>query len=352
MQEESREFLKRLLESPSPSGYEQPIQDVVREWASHHAEKIETDTHGNVDATHNPGGSPIVMLAGHCDQIGLMVQHIDDQGFLFVQPVGGWYRQSLLGQKLTVWSNSGPIQGVLSRKATHLMTSDEKKKVPDWTDVWIDIGANDRKEIEDLIGPGDPVTLDLGFRELRNGMVTAPGLDDKSGLWTVMETLRLLKELNCKAEVHCVSTVQEEIGLRGARTSCYSIKPDVGIAVDVCHSADIPGSDKRQLGDTRLGNGPVVFRGPNVSPVVHERLTSLAEQHEIPIQVRGAPRATGTDANAIQITGDGVATALIGIPNRYMHSPVEVVSTVDLKRASQLLAQFCASLTPDMKWTP
>jgi endoglucanase len=281
-----------------------------------------------------------------------MVQHIDDNGYLYVQPIGGWDMQILLGQALTVWTSQGPISGVVSRKAPHLLTTEERTKVPQFQDVWVDIGAKDRKDAEALILAGDPVTAELGVRELRNQLITSPALDDKVGVWTVMETLRLLQGRDLKAAVYGVSTVQEEIGLRGATTSAYGIHPQVGIAVDVCHATDTPGNDKKQLGDTKLGGGPVLFRGPNINPRVLERLQEAAKAKEIAVQVRGSPRATGTDANAIQLSRDGVATGLIGIPNRYMHSPVEVIHLEDLDQAARLLAEFCVNVTPQLDWTP
>ena len=352
MHDASRTFLKNLLETPSPSGFERPVQDVVRAWAEQFADKVLTDRHGNVIAVRNPDGQPRIMLAGHCDQIGLMVQHIDEHGFLYVQPIGGWDMQILLGQRLTVWSREGPLVGVVSRKATHLLTTEERNKVPQFTDVWIDIGVKDRSEAEKLITLGDPVTVTLGMRDLRNNLVSSPGLDDKVGVWTVMETLRLLHGQLLHGAVFCVSTVQEEIGLRGATTSAYGIHPAVGIAVDVCHATDTPGNDKKQLGDTKLGSGPAVFRGPNISPRVFGLLESIASEHSLPIQVRGAPRATGTDANVIQLSRGGVATGLVGIPNRYMHTPVEVVSLDDLDSAANLLAGFCTKVNKDVDWTP
>jgi endoglucanase len=352
MHDSSHAFLKQLLETPSPSGFERPIQDVVRGWAKPLADEIRTDRHGNVIAVMNPTGQPRIMLAGHCDQIGLMVQHIDDNGFLYAQPIGGWDMQILLGQNLTVWTKQGGVNGVLSRKAPHLLTNEERNKVPQFTDVWIDIGAKDKKEAEALVQSGDPVTVALGYGELRNHLAVSPALDDKVGVWTVMEALRVLKGRKLQAAVYCVSTVQEEIGLRGATTSAYGIHPTVGIAVDVCHASDTPGNDKKQLGDVRLGGGPAVFRGPNINPHVFDRLEETAKTYEIPIQVRGAPRATGTDANAIQLSRDGVAAGLIGIPNRYMHSPVEVVSLEDMDKAAHLLAEFCAAVSPSIDWTP
>ena len=354
MNDRSLAFLKELLQTPSPSGYEQKIQEVVRTWAKPLADEVKTDRHGNVIAAINPEGKPRIMLAGHCDQIALMVQHIDDTGFLYVQPIGGWDMQILLGQNLVVWTKEGPVTGVVSRKAPHLLTNDERNKTPQFQDVWVDIGAKDKKDAEALVTPGDPVTFDLHWREMRNGLFTSPGLDDKVGVWVVMEALSRLRLSATKpqAAVFCVSTVQEEIGLRGATTSAYGIHPAIGIAVDVTHATDTPGNDKKQLGDTKLGNGPVVFRGPNINPHVHERLRKTAEAKEIGIQIRGVPKATGTDANAIQLTRDGVATGLVGIPNRYMHSPVEVVSLEDLDRAAELLAECCLSVTATCDWIP
>jgi endoglucanase len=352
MHDASFEFLKNLLQTPSPPGDERRIQDVVRSWARPLAREVRTDLHGNVIAVLNPGGQPRLMLAGHCDQLALMVEHIDDSGFLYVQPMGGWDMQILLGQKLTIWAKSGPLSAVVSRKAPHLLSNEERKKVPEFTDIWVDFGARDRSEAESLVSPGDTITAELGVRHLRNDLFTSPALDDKVGVWTVMETLRLLHDKPLQASVFCVSTVQEEIGLRGASTSAYGIRPTVGIAVDVTHATDTPGTEKKQVGDTRINAGPVVFRGPNINPHVHERLCAAARTQQIAVQVRGVPRATGTDANAIQLAREGVATGLIGIPNRYMHSPVEVVSLKDLDNAARLLAEFCLSVTADANWVP
>jgi endoglucanase len=352
MQDQSLSFLKRLLETPSASGYERAIQDVVRDWATQFADEVRTDHHGNVIAVRHGPEQPRVMLAGHCDQIALMVQHIDDSGFLYVQPIGGWDVSILLGQNLTVWTKQGPVAAVISRRAPHLLTNEEKNKVPQFTDIWVDIGVKDRKEAEALVTPGDPVTFALGYRPMRNNMASAPAMDDKVGLWTVMEALRLLHGKSLQASVYCVSTVQEEIGLRGATTSSYGIAPTVGIAVDVTHATDTPGNDKKQLGEVKLGAGPVLFRGANINPRVYERLEQAARSSEVAVQVRGAPRGTGTDANVMQLARGGVATGLVGIPNRYMHSPVEVVHLDDLEAAARLLAEFCLSVNGDIDWTP
>lgn len=356
MDDRSHAFLKDLLETPSPSGYERPIQEVVRRWAEPLADEVRTDRHGNVIAAlfpQQPTPAPLkVLLAGHCDQIGLMVQHIDSDGFLYVQPIGGWDIPILLGQHLTVWAAGGPLPGVLSRKAPHLLTNEERNKVPQFHDLWVDVGAKSKDEAEQLVRHGDPVTIELGYRPLRNNLAASPAMDDKVGLWTVMEALRLLKDRERQAAVYAVSTVQEEVGLRGAATSTYGVNPHVGVAVDVCHATDTPGNDKKTLGEIKLGSGPVLFRGPNISPRVFAELEGAAQRAGVPYQVRGVPKATGTDANAIQISRDGVATGLVGIPNRYMHSPVEVVHLDDLDHAARLLAEFCAGLSGRTELTP
>jgi endoglucanase len=348
----AKDFLKRILETPSPSGYERPVQDLVRQYAGDFADQVRTDLHGNVIAVKNPAADLRVMLAGHCDQIGLLVQHVDEQGYLWVQPIGGWDPQMLVGQRMTVWTAKGPVPGVISRKAIHLLTEEERKQVVKLKDLWIDIGAKDRAEASELIRVGDPVTLDLGYRELRNNLSYAPGMDNKVGLWVAMEALRRAgkHKLNCAA--YAVSTVQEEIGLRGAQTSAYGIDPQIGIAIDVTHATDCPTIDKKQEGDVALGKGPVIYRGPNMNPRIVDRLVDVAGAASIPFQLAAASRPTGTDANPIQINRAGVATGLVSIPNRYMHSPVETISLDDIDHAAELLAQFLVGVSADVNITP
>ena len=354
MDDSARQFLHRLLKTPSPSGYEQQIQREVKTYIEPFADSVRIDSHGNLFATHNAANddAPKIMLAGHCDQIGLMVQHIDGDGYLYIQPIGGWDMQILLGQYMTVWTKSGPLQGVVARRAIHLLSPEERKKVPDFHDVWIDVGFKTKEEAQQSVRLGDAVTFTLGHHELRNDLEASPGMDDKVGLWVVMEALRLLHGRTTEATTVSVSTVAEEIGLRGATTAAYSIEPTIGIAVDVCHATDTPGTDKKSQGDIRCGAGPVIFRGANINPRIFDRLEEIALQHSIPHQLCGSPKATGTDANAIQISRAGVAAGLIGIANRYMHSPVEVVHRDDLSNAAKLLAEFCASVKGEDDWTP
>ena len=353
MHDASLAFLKNLLQTPSPSGFERQIQDVVRAWAKPIADEVRTDRHGNVIAVLNPGGKPRIMLAGHCDQIALMVQHIDDNGFLYVQPIGGWDMQILLGQNLTVWAKDGGIPGVVSRKAPHLLTSEERNKVPQFTDVWVDIGAKDKQGGRDAgharrpghLRPGLPRAAQRpahlarpgrqGRRLDRHGGAAAPARPAAAGG-------RLLR-------------LDRAGGDRPARRHHQRLRhpPDRRHRRGCRHATDTPGNDKKQLGDTKLGAGPVLFRGPNINPhVLRPPRPRRPRVTRSPSSCAACPRATGTDANAMQLTRDGVATGLVGIPNRYMHSPVEVVSLDDLDRAARLLAEFCLSVTPEMDWMP
>lgn len=352
MEDRALEFLVNLLTSPSPSGYEQPVQTVVRNYAGQFASEVRTDWHGNVIAAVNPGGCPRVMLAGHCDQIGLMVKHIDERGYLWVDSIGGWDIQMLIGQNMVVWGRNGAVPGVIARKPIHLLSQEDRKKVPELKDLWIDIGVKDRDEARQVVAIGDPVTFELGFRKLRNNLAAAPGMDNKVGAWVVMCALEQVAAGNPKAAVYAVSTVQEEIGLRGAQTSAYSIDPQLGIAVDVTHATDCPTLDSKQHGELNLGEGPVVYRGPNVNPVVHQRLLETARAHEIPVQVGGLSRAASNDANVMQISRGGLATGIVAIPNRYMHSPVELISLEDIDRAADLLAEFALGLRRDQSFIP
>ncbi|WP_339727606.1 M42 family metallopeptidase [uncultured Gimesia sp.] len=352
MDAQSLDFLKKLLHSPAPSGYEGPIQEVVREYVGEFADEVKTDLHGNVIAAVNPGAKRRVMLAGHCDQIGLLVQYIDDDGYLWANLIGGWDIQMLLGQNMQVHTASGPVHGVIARKAIHLLTPEERKTVPEIKDLWIDIGAKNGDEARALIGIGDPITFELGFRPMLNQLASAPGMDNRVGVWVVMEALRQVSEKAPDVGVFSVSTVQEEIGLRGAKTSAYSIQPEIGIAVDVTHSTDCPAVSKQENGDIKLGSGPVVYRGPNVNPVVFATLSDLATKNELSYQINSIARPAGNDANAMQLNQGGMATGIVAIPNRYMHSPVEVVSLEDLEHAAQLLAAFCLDINETTDFTP
>lgn len=353
MTRDSRSFLEALMAAPSPSGFEQPAQRVVRERAAAWADEVRTDVHGNVIAVKNPAGTPRVMLAGHCDQIGFMVQHITDEGYLKFAAIGGVDGPVLAGAQVVVHSGAGPVPGVVGRKPIHLMKPEERDKAKcEITEMFIDIGAKDKKQAQEMAQVGDAVTFALGMRDLGNDRVVGAGFDDKVGSFVVMEVLRLLKNREVSCALFCVSTVQEELGLRGAATSAYGIDPQVGIAVDVTHASDYPGVDCALCGEIKLGGGPAVARGPNINPVVGDLLLRTARERKLPFQVEPCPRGTGTDANAIQITRAGVAAGLVSIPNRYMHTPVEVVSLGDLTAAAKLLAETVAQIDESMDFTP
>lgn len=348
----AREFLIELLKTPSPSGYERPVQDVVRRYVANFADEVRTDVHGNVIAVRHPSAPQRVMLAGHCDQIGMLVIQIDDSGFLYAQAIGGWDPQQLIGQRMTIWTRGGPIPAVISRKPIHLQEEQDRKQAVKLQELWLDIGAKDKADAASVVRIGDPITLELGFQELRNDLACGPGMDNTTGLWVAIEGLRRADLSRSGCALHAVSTVQEEIGLRGAQTSTYGINPQLGIAIDVTHATDCPTIDKRQQGEVSLGKGPVIFRGPNMNPVVVEGLIATCEQHNIPYQLSAIGRATPNDANTIQISRAGVATGLVGIPNRYMHSAVETISLRDLDWAAELLAAFVSGLTGTEDFTP
>jgi endoglucanase len=345
-------FLQFILETPSPSGYEGRLQQIVRESLADAADEIRIDVHGNLIAVKNPNAPLRVMLAGHCDQIGLIVQHIDDDGYVYVQPIGGWDPIVLIGQRATIWAEGEPVPGVIGRKPIHLLTDEERKQVPKFKDLWIDIGAASKDEAAKLVRIGDAATLALGYHELQNRRAISSAMDDKAGLWVVLEAFRRVDRAKLNCALYAVSTVQEELGLRGARTSSYGIDPQIGIAVDVTHATDCPTIDKKEEGDVRLGKGPVIYRGPNFNPVVVQRLIAAADAHQIPYQLAAAGRPPGTDANAMQINRSGMAAGLVSIPNRYMHSPVEMISLEDIDRAADLLARFVESLPDPIDLTP
>ena len=352
MRKESYDFLKSLQETPSPSGFEQPVQRIVRKRMKPFAGSIETDVHGNVIVGLNPKGSPRVMLAGHCDQIGLMVNYIDDNGYIFVLAIGGLDPSVLPGSRVVVHSKHGPIDAVIGRKPVHVLKPEERGAKLELRELWVDIGAKNKKETEQVVSIGDPITFRLEMIHLGNDLVTSPAFDNKCGTFVVMEALRLCSIKRIKCALFAVSTVQEEVGLRGARTSCYGVDPQVGIAVDVTHATDYPDIDKRINGDIKIGGGPTISTGANINPPLETLLVKTAKARRIPFQMEAAPGGTGTDANAMQLSRSGVATALISIPNRYMHTPVEVVSLSDLESAAKLIAETVATMDRRTNFIP
>ena len=346
-------FLEALIEAPSPSGFEMRVQELVRGRMRRFTSDVETDVHGNVIGRVNRGAPLRVMLAGHCDEIGFVVQHIADEGFLYIQPVGGIDLSLMPGRRVFVHAGEEKILGVIGKKPVHLMTPEDRRKVPKAHDLWVDIGAKDGKEARKKVEVGDIVTIADAFAPMANNLAVGRAFDDKIGAFVVTEALGKVSRLGgIEAEVAAVSTVQEEIGLRGARTSAFGLRPHVGVAVDVGFASDHPGTEKKIVGDIRLGRGPILHRGPNINPVLGNLLTETARKRKIPYQMMAESRASGTDANVIQITRAGVAAGLVGIPNRYMHTPGEMVSLKDVENAIRLLVEMVRALKPGMDFTP
>jgi tetrahedral aminopeptidase len=349
---ESKDFLKQLVETPSPSGYEHDVQKLVRERIRPWCDAVRTDVMGNVFGIRNPEGRPRVMLAGHCDQIGFIVQYITDEGFLHLDPIGGVDPVVATAQRVSIMTRNGLVPGVIGRKAIHLMDEEDRKKVPKIHDLYIDIGASSKEDACQLVSIGDAGIFVQPYIELANERAVSMAFDNKMGTWIVIETLRLLHDRQFNACVIGVSTVQEEIGLRGATASAFSSEADVGIALDVAHGTDTPEIEKKKAGDFHVGRGPMIFRGANINPRVFELLVATAEQEKIPYQVASAARGTGTDANPMQLSRGGMATGLLSVPLRYMHTPNELLSLGDLADTARLLAGFCARVATDQDFTP
>jgi len=352
MRKESINFLKRLVDTPSPSGFEAEIQKVCASYAKAYVDHIYKDVHGNQYHARNKDAGIRVMLAGHVDEIGLMVNTIDKEGFLGFVPIGGVDSAVLGAQRVFVHGAGGPVPGVIGRKAIHLTPEADRNKPLELHQMWIDIGAKDKKDAEKVVAIADPITIDAGFLELRDQKVVARAFDDRIGAFVCIEAMRLLSGRKLNVAVYCVTTVQEEVGLRGATTSAYGCNPHAGLAVDVGWATDHPNGDGKRYGETSIGKGPIISRGANINPVVYKGLADTAKKHKIAIQHQAAPRGTGTDANAMQLSRGGVATGLVSIPNRYMHTPVELVSLKDVENAAVLIAEWIASIKKDANFVP
>ncbi|MDA3903231.1 MAG: M42 family metallopeptidase [Desulfuromusa sp.] len=353
MKKQDFAFLKELVETPSPSGFEQPAQRIIRRQLEGVADDLQTDVMGNLIARLNGQGGPRVMLAGHCDEIGFMVQYVDDRGFIYFGAIGGIDPHLSPGQRVAIHTDNGPIPGVIGKKAIHLIEPKDRDTVLKFKQQFIDIGCSSRDEVEKLIQIGDPVTFAVGVQPLQNDRATSRAFDDKMGSFIVTEVMKRIKNQGTiEAELYAVSTVQEEIGLRGAVTSSYGVQPDVGIVVEVTHATDYPDVEESSIGRVELGKGPVLARGANINPVLFKLLIETAKIENIPIQIIGVPRAAGNDANVMQLSRGGVATALLGIPLRYMHTPVETLSLADLDQAIALLVAVVKRITKASSFVP
>ncbi len=359
MRSQSLEFLRALVEAPSPSGFEQPAARVFREYVTPFADTVETNVMGSVHATllgssakRSDGGRSSVMLAGHIDEIGMMVTYVMDGGFLAFKSIGGIDEAVLPSMRVHVHTEDGVLLGVLGRLPIHLLEDEERKNVTKMHKLFIDLGLPAEK-VKEAVRIGDPITFAVGLEEYGEGMAVSRAFDDKMGAWICAETLREAKKRGgTKVDVIAAGTVQEEIGMRGGTTSAYGADPTVGIAVEVGHATDYPDVDKRKHGEAECGKGPIIARGPNINPMLFDLLVKAANKSKVPHQFGGEPRGTGTDANAIQLSRGGKAAALISVPLRYMHTPTEVLALSDLDATVKLLVEFVRSLDPKTDFTP
>jgi endoglucanase len=346
MREESLSFLKKLINTPSPVGHEVRGQRVWLDYASEFADETFSDAYGNCVAVLNKGGSPRLMLAGHADEIGMAVNYIDEEGYVYVRKLGGVNPAITKAQRVIIHTRNGAVKGVVGNVAPHLAKEDKDPKPPKMHELFVDIGVKGKKEAQKLVQIADPITITAEFDLLRNDLAIARAFDNRIGTFAVAEALRLLKESKTRlqAEVCAVSNVQEEVGLLGARQIAYSLKPDVALVVDVTHATDYPTVNKPQHGDVKVGAGPTLTHGGCNHPEVVARLEEVAKAKKISLQHEATSGTSGTDTDVIFWTRGGIASALVSLPNRYMHSPVEVVSLRDLEQIPQLLAAFAGSL--------
>ena len=341
MNDERRAFLYQLLQTPSPSGYEAPGQRIWVDYVEGYADEVRTDEYGNAVAVHegDPDCDVEVALAGHGDEIGFIVRHIEEDGSVRIAPIGGSDSTVSKGQHVTVHSADGPVNGVVGQTAIHIRPKDDDS-VDDISEQHIDIGASDGDEAADLVERGDPVTFTTEISELHNDRVAARGMDNRIGIWAAAEGLRRASEAGADATVYAVSTVQEELGLQGARMVGYDLDPDAMVAADVTHATDAPGTPGKRKNGIELGEGPVIARGSANHPALVQAFRATAEDEDIDVQLQAAGTRTGTDADAFFTSRGGTPSLNVGLPNRYMHTPVEVIDTADLDRLGRLMGAF------------
>jgi putative aminopeptidase FrvX len=345
MRLESLDFLKKFLHTPSPSSGEMAAQRLWVDYVKAFADEVETDTYGNAIAVLNPKGSPRLMISGHADELAFIVQYIDDEGFVYFQPVGGHDIALPRGQRVAIHHQGKEVLGVIGSLAIHMQDRDKKADTPAWHDLYIDIGADNKKAAQRLVAIGDLVTYTVGFQQLRDDIWVGRGCDNRVGSFVAAEVLRLCaSQKKMSACLIAASTVQEENGLYGASMLGYSVKPDLALVIDVTHATDTPGTNKKRFGDVKLGQGPTLSHGSVNHPTVVQRLDEVGRKKKIKFQHNTDPRWSGTDADEIFRARGGIATATLGIPNRYMHTPCEVVHLGDMEVLADWLGGFVLDL--------
>ena len=343
-------LLKSLLTAQGPSGYEDVPTKVWRDAAADFGAEVSGDVMGSSTArVAGTGGGPSLAVVGHIDEIGLIVTHIEDSGFLRFIGVGGWDPQILIGQRIVLETKQGPVAGVVGKKPIHLLKPDDRKKVPEMRELHIDVGAADGDEARSLVRIGDVAVIDGEPVELRSGRVISRSMDNRLGCFVAFEAARLVAEAGgAPGDLIAVAAVQEETGLNGARTVAHHLRPGLAIAVDVTHATDAPGVEEAEIGRHHLGSGPVIERGTSMHPLITELLIEAAEAEGIPYTIAATARSTGTDADSIFTSRGGVPTGLVSLPLRYMHSPVEMVQLEDVHNAARLIAAFAQRLPADV----
>ena len=357
MDKKALSVFKSLCETPTPSGWELPGQRLLADFVKPYADSVRLDTHCNLHAVVNPGAKVRVLIDGHCDEIGLMVRHIDNEGFLYVNTVGGVNIQMLQGERVVLQGKKGPVKGVIGAKAIHLMTAKERESpVASITNLWVDIGASSKKEALKVVDIGTPAVAETGWRELLGDKVSGRAMDDRVGAFIVMDVLRRLKGRKLNVAVHAVSSTQEELGLLGGTVAAFDVNPHAGIAVDVTFTSDDPSKDEKMIGQVKLGKGPVLSCGPAYDKGLNDIIERTAKKKKIPLQIQAewhtGARGGGTNAHSIRMTRGGVAATLLSVPLRYMHSPVETLSLSDVDKVAELMAETIAALPKDAEFGP
>lgn len=349
----SLKFLETLMTSNGPSGFEEETAAIYREYLSSFSDRVYTDVTGNTVGVLNEKSKLKIMLAGHYDEIGFQVVYISDEGLLYFRKVGGIDKLVVPGSEVDIITSKGKVPGVIGKKPIHLLEEKERNEAPELKNMWIDIGAENKKDAEKLVKTGDPVCFRANFRKLGAHRIMSKGMDDKIGAFVVAETLRELSKRKLNVGVYGVGTSQEEVGLRGAATSTYGISPDAGFAIDVGFVSDLPDIEKKICGDTALGKGPVLVRNANNNSVLGRITRNLASKKKIKYQESADYKASGgTDTDRMQLTKSGVATALLSIPTRYIHTQVEICDLRDVEEAVKLLTETIASLKGDESFIP
>ena len=340
MRKESLEFLKKLLAAPTPSGFETAGQRIWCDYARQFADEVHTDAYGNAVAVLNPGGDPKVMFDGHADEVGMMITYIDDKGFAYVQRIGGIDTALVRGKRVNIHTRKGVVKGVMGATAIHLLPREGEKKAPKWPELFIDLGVADGKAAKKLVAVGDTATFTEQFEMLNEHVGVARAFDNRVGTWCAIEGLRLAAEQRklLKCAIYACSSIQEEVGGAGAAMNVANIKPDAAIVIDVTHATDSPGIDVKEHGDVKLGGGPTLSIGRENHPVLNELILSAGKARRIPIQMETFGISGGTNALSIYAKNGGVPSTVLGLPNRYMHTTVEMIDLRDLQRIADLLA--------------